>query len=77
MVINKLSDYTIRMTKKFKWEDTIFGEEIIDPKHMTPDERHNFIDGIFEDYTYYMKKSSVHALQYGKLLSALIKTYGH
>tara|TARA_R100000995_G_scaffold64700_1_gene33824 strand:- start:170 stop:382 length:213 start_codon:yes stop_codon:yes gene_type:complete len=70
-----MTDYTNSMSKF--WKDMFLGEEIIDPRDMSAQDRYDFINGIFEDYTYYMKKSSVHALQYGKLLSALIKTYGH
>ena len=70
-----MTDYTNSMSKF--WRDMFLGEEIIDPKDMSAQDRHDFINGIFEDYTYYTKRSSIHALQYGKLLSALIKTYGH
>ena len=51
--------------------------KIIDPRTMSPEELHLFFESIHSDYIYYKEKKSKFAKQYGKLLSEMIKQYGH
>ena len=51
---------------------------IVDPSTLDHDERHLFIDTIYVDYLYHKdKKNYFLTKQFAKLLSSLIKKYGH
>jgi|TARA_R100000084_G_C4651297_1_gene149839 hypothetical protein len=69
--------------KKMTFEDFISKisdgdtQQLIDPSTMSPDELHLFFESIYADYLYFKDKKSKFAKQYGKLLSEMIKQYGH
>tara|TARA_R100001509_G_scaffold155079_1_gene117226 strand:- start:4728 stop:4976 length:249 start_codon:yes stop_codon:yes gene_type:complete len=71
--------------KKTFWEDFFDDDEIIeiiDPAKMQATDRTEFIDGIMKDYMMFKDQKELpmmvtFASKYGKLLSRLIKKFGH
>ena len=66
--------------KKFDW-DALFnmeGVELVDPADMTYDERQEYIEICCREYLQHKKdKLTKLEVEYGKILSRLVKTYGH
>jgi len=51
---------------------------IVDPSQLDYDERHLFIDTIYVDYLYHKDRKNIFLQkQFARLLSSLIKKYGH
>ena len=76
----------VPINKKFDWEailDTEVNVELVDPNGMDPEERTEFINGIYVDYRKFKDecKKDVSLMPFKKkyqdLLITLIKTYGH
>lgn len=49
----------------------------IDPRQMSPEDRHAFTESVFGDYLYFKDKGSKFSERYKELLIHLVKTYGH
>ena len=82
-----VKSYNNKMPKepKINWDALLEtkGTDIRLPDTMEPIERMEFIDGILTDYHYFAKISLVDTSlipflkKYRKVLSVLVKTYGH
>ena len=79
----------VSINKKINWEEALDLDQIdeavmfIDPSTMDPEERTQFINGVFLDYKRIKKDAAKdksmrgYYQKYSKLLGVLIKTYGH
>ena len=63
---------------KLIW-DYFFSEEfgVFNTAEMSYEDRFDLINGMLESYTYYKNKQSIYKDYYRKLLTTLIKKYGH
>lgn len=70
-------------SNKFEWENLLEHEDVsffIDPKSMTPDERHELIENLYIDYLKLrtMKQTDKNILaNYKKILRELVKNFAH
>tara|TARA_Y100000356_G_C11015430_1_gene160563 strand:+ start:266 stop:520 length:255 start_codon:yes stop_codon:yes gene_type:complete len=76
----------VAINKKFDWEailETEVNVELVDPNGMDPEERTEFINGIYVDYKKFLQESKKDISmvpfkqKYQDLLVTLIKIYGH
>ncbi len=79
----------VSINKKINWEEALDLDQVdeavmfIDPSAMNPEERTQFINGVYLDYKRIKKDASKdksmreYYKKYSKLLGVLVKTYGH
>ncbi len=79
----------VSINKKINWSEALDIENIdeavlfIDPSLMEPEERTQFINGVYLDYKRIKKdlrkdkSMKAYYTKYSKLLAILVKTYGH
>ena len=82
-------NYKVSINKKINWREALDIDYIdeavmfIDPSTMDPEERTQFINGVFLDFKRIKKdvakdkSMSGYYKKYSKLLGILVKTYGH
>jgi intein/homing endonuclease len=82
-------NYRVSINKKINWREALDIDYVdeavmfIDPSVMDPEERTQFINGVFLDYKRIKKDASkdksmrAYYQKYSKLLGVLVKTYGH
>jgi hypothetical protein len=73
----------VMSSNKFEWENLLEHEDVsflIDPKSMTPDERHELIENLYIDYLKLrtIKQTDKNILaNYKKILRELVKNFAH
>ena len=82
-------NHKVSINKKINWSEALDIENIdeavlfIDPSLMEPEERTQFINGVYLDYKRIKKdlrkdkSMKAYYNKYSKLLAVLVKTYGH